>query len=212
MRKTVFCLLFLLIIVILASCGTSPESCVHTDDNHDGICDQCEKRLDGETVHYDGDGNSICDGCGARLQKDESIPCEHKDENDDLKCDDCKCDFDDGTESTQGLIFEINDDRRGYTLTDGTKVNGNEVVISTYNGLPITAIDDGAFKQSEIRSITFDTPELKSIGKDAFYLCNGLAEITIPDSVTQIGENAFGKCPKSVFHQPVFTGMKGDHR
>ena len=45
-------------------------------------------------------------------------------------------------------------------------------------------------------SVTYDgkTYSVRSIGRDAFYGCTGLASIDIPASVTAIGENAFYGC------------------
>ena len=34
-----------------------------------------------------------------------------------------------------------------------------------------------------------------SIGKNAFYKCNKITSITIPDNVIKIGEDAFSECP-----------------
>ncbi|MBE6086490.1 MAG: cell wall-binding protein [Clostridium beijerinckii] len=36
--------------------------------------------------------------------------------------------------------------------------------------------------------------EIKSIGNSAFYECEYLTDVTIPDGVTSIGNNAFGRC------------------
>ena len=44
-----------------------------------------------------------------------------------------------------------------------------------------------------ITSITI-SDSVTSIGKNAFYNCSGLTSITIPDSVTSIGNNAFREC------------------
>ncbi|MGN0760369.1 MAG: leucine-rich repeat protein, partial [Christensenellales bacterium] len=46
---------------------------------------------------------------------------------------------------------------------------------------------------SSLTSITI-SDSVTSIGEEAFYNCSGLTSITIPDSVTSIGDNAFYNC------------------
>lgn len=51
-------------------------------------------------------------------------------------------------------------------------------------------IGDGAFSNSSLQSI--EIPDsVTQIGNNAFYLCTSLQSINIPDSVTQIGFAAF---------------------
>ena len=66
----------------------------------------------------------------------------------------------------------------------------------TYNGIAysVTSIGERAFYECEdLKSI--DLPEgLTSIGKSAFYECESLTSIDLPDDLTSIGELAFGGC------------------
>lgn len=94
-------------------------------------------------------------------------------------------------EVTEGLDF--------YPLADGTygaKANRYLAYIAipaTYKGKPLTQILPGAFQQSYIQAITIpDT--VTSIGENAFKDCISLTPITIPDSVTSIGASAFEGC------------------
>ena len=59
----------------------------------------------------------------------------------------------------------------------------------------VTSIDDNAFSTSNIVSITIPN-SVTSIGNYAFYGCSSLTSITIPNSVTSIRGSAFSNCSK----------------
>lgn len=73
-----------------------------------------------------------------------------------------------------------------------TRVKEGDVVIpSTMDGLPVTSIGESAFARcTELTSVAI--PEsVTSIGDLAFYGCSKLTSVTIPQSVTSIGHSAF---------------------
>ena len=70
---------------------------------------------------------------------------------------------------SEGLEYALNEDGLGYTVIDiGTCTDTKVVIPKSHNGLLVT-----------------------SIGDEAFYNCSSLTSVTIPDSVTSIGKNAF---------------------
>ena len=73
--------------------------------------------------------------------------------------------------------------------TELLKYEGNEkhIVVPEY----ITSISKHAFAYTEIESVVIGD-NVKSIGERAFYHCRSLSNITISDSVSFIGDDAFG--------------------
>lgn len=77
-----------------------------------------------------------------------------------------------------------------------TRYNGTaaDVTIpSRYKGKPVTMIDHAAFFNSVVTSVTIPD-SVTSIGDDAFAFCSQLTNISIPNSVTFIGFSAFNSC------------------
>ncbi|MDR3335260.1 MAG: leucine-rich repeat domain-containing protein [Treponema sp.] len=82
------------------------------------------------------------------------------------------------------------------TASTITKYTGKEtavVIPGTINKVSVTVIGPQAFYDTKLTSITI--PEsVTTIGDWAFGLCAGLTTVTIPAGVTTIGKNAFARC------------------
>ena len=74
------------------------------------------------------------------------------------------------------------------------EITGAIEIPSTLGGCLVTSIGFHAFWECEgLTSVTI--PEgVTSIGGEAFFSCSGLTSVTIPESVTSIGERAFSGC------------------
>jgi hypothetical protein len=93
----------------------------------------------------------------------------------------------------KGLYFEWREDI-GYSVSRGTSTDAVVVIPSTYNNLPVTWIRDRGFDSYEdMKSITIPN-SVTSIGDYAFWGCISLTSITIPNSVTSISNGAFTSC------------------
>jgi hypothetical protein len=115
---------------------------------------------------------------------------------------DGRCKKCDALEPSSFLTYELNADGKSYTLINGVKdtyYDYSVVIADVYEGLPVTAIGEYAFREQYgnycLTSVHIpDT--ITTIGQGAFYGCNGLTSVTIPDSVTTIGNSAFNGCDK----------------
>ena len=92
--------------------------------------------------------------------------------------------------STEGLQYTLSDDQTSYSISGYTGTDTNVYLPDSYNGLPVTAIQSEAFRNSSITSIRI-SDSVTSIGEFAFYDCDSLTSVTIGDRVTSIGREAF---------------------
>jgi len=89
-----------------------------------------------------------------------------------------------------------------YSVNGGTvtitKLLGTDAAVTIPNtiaNLPVTSIGDDAFYEcNSLKTVTIPD-SVTSIGSNAFEYCTSLASVTIPDSVTSIGDLAFESCP-----------------
>ena len=110
-------------------------------------------------------------------------------------------------EFSEGLIFTISDDGSYYTLDGIGNCTDTEIYIPpTYNGLPVKAIGDSAFKDcTQITKVVIPegVTRIGTIGTGmamSFRGCTNLETVIIPDSMSYIGatagESAFYNCNK----------------
>ena len=92
--------------------------------------------------------------------------------------------------------FEFTPDNTAVIVTNYKyKGTAADVTIpSRYKGKPVTAINNAAFPNSAVTSVTIPD-SVTSIPDAAFYNCGNLETIHIPVSVTSIGNYAFADCP-----------------
>lgn len=84
---------------------------------------------------------------------------------------------------------------RTATITDfSTKFEGELVIPATLGGYPVTAIGEKAFYNCNYITGVAIPECVTSIGDWAFFGCSSLLDIAIPDGVTDIGEGAFSCC------------------
>ena len=91
--------------------------------------------------------------------------------------------------------FEFTPDNTAVIVTNyKCKGTAADVTIpSCYKGKPVTAINNAAFPNSAVTSVTIPD-SVTSIPDAAFVNCSQLTNISIPNSVTYIGFSAFSSC------------------
>lgn len=94
--------------------------------------------------------------------------------------------------------FEFTPDNTAVIVKHYRRGAAADVTIpSRYKGKPVTAINNAAFPNSAVTSVTIPD-SVTSIPDAAFYNCGNLETIHIPVSVTSIGNSAFAGCPSSM--------------
>ena len=90
------------------------------------------------------------------------------------------------------LSYEIGDAE--VTVTHCNEAaDGDLEIPAEIAGLPVTSIGEAAFRSSLLTSITIPD-SVTRIGEGSFMVCPRLTSITIPDGVTSIGDYAFREC------------------
>ena len=93
------------------------------------------------------------------------------------------------------------------TITGYTGPGGAVTIPSTINFLPVTSIGDYAFYETGLASVTIPD-SVTSIGEGAFLNCLNLVSVTIANGVTSIGGDAFyGTSLSSVTIPPSVTDI-----
>lgn len=112
------------------------------------------------TTQYEGEILVECAVCGEKIKK--SI----------------------ATIKSVGLEFTLSDDEKSYSLSGiGTCTDEYINVPDTYEGLPVTAVSDEAFKSNEsIKGVTLSKNTVE-IGARAFFGCKYIKNMEMPESL-----------------------------
>lgn len=89
--------------------------------------------------------------------------------------------------------FKFTPDNTAVIVTRYNGTAADVTIPSRYKGKPVTMIDHAAFFNSVVTSVTIPD-SVTSIGDNAFGFCSQLTNISIPNSVTYIGFSAFAHC------------------
>lgn len=101
--------------------------------------------------------------------------------------------------------FEFTPDNTAVIVKHYRGAAADVTIPSRYKGKPVTAINNAAFPNSAVTSVTIPD-SVTSIPDAAFYNCGNLETIHIPVSVTFIGSYAFDGCPSSM--TVTYSGSK----
>lgn len=95
--------------------------------------------------------------------------------------------------NAQLFDFAFTPDNTAVIVTKYNGIAADVTIPSRYKGKPVTAINNAAFPNSAVTSVTIPD-SVTSIPDAAFVNCSELTNISIPNSVTYIGLSAFSSC------------------
>ena len=100
-------------------------------------------------------------------------------------------------ENSGEILYSVISEKEKTCKITGALSNAWELTIpAEIDGYKVIAIDREAFCDCEFEKINLPNT-LEYIGRYAFYNCQNLSGITIPNSVTHIDDHAFEDCPLS---------------
>lgn len=106
-----------------------------------------------------------------------------------------ECGKQDTVEVTESLEYTLSEDGTYYIVSGIGTVTATEITVPAYyEGKPVKAVGEDAFKnQTRITSVTLPDG-IESIQKNAFFGCMRITDFTVPRSLTTVGEDAFRGC------------------
>ena len=130
---------------------------------------------------------SHCTTCGETVVAQEVIPAGHS-FGVDTACDVCSYRY------SPGLLYTLHYNNT-YSVSGIGDCTDTEIVIpETLDGLSVTDIDSSAFYYCDSLTSVVIPDSVISIGSEAFRDCSSLTSITIGNGVTSIGSSAFNDC------------------
>lgn len=111
---------------------------------------------------------------------------------------------------TEGVVYELSNDGTHATLMEYNGKDSTVVIAPTYNGVPVTKINEYAFSGGNKLTSIIIPEGVQTVGRFAFEGCSSLTKLVIPDSVTEMGENMLVKCDSLTELTLPFVGAKID--
>ena len=187
-------------------CGEWREAREHIYDNCiDENCNECYHTREVVGHIYDDDWDEYCNRCNE--YRPAFVGCDHRYDNDcDPECNYCEEIRE--IEHTYSNYYDLECNICGYirylsysiyygevTITDcDTSISGYIEIPSYIEGYPVRIIDNGAFENCNSFTRITIPDSVTSIGDYAFYSCDALETVTIGNGVVNIGNNAFFVC------------------
>ena len=95
---------------------------------------------------------------------------------------------------SEGLSFILGDGNYYIVTGIGSCKDAHIIIPNVYKGFPVTAIGESAFNSCEGLTNVTVPDSIKSIGAYAFASCTNLESITLGSGVTAVGEDMFINC------------------
>ena len=103
--------------------------------------------------------------------------------------------------------FNFTTNNGAITITSYTGASAAPVIPSTTNGYPVVSIGNSVFEDFPVTNVTIPS-SVTNIGNNAFTDCTHLISVAIPGSVTYIGLFAFSEC-SSLTSATISNGVAG---